>query len=226
MKIDYKTKYQERLKKNLKKVVPEIETKDGKIKISKWATKFEYPFDVIKKKIINDKIFRCVFAKDPSKQNIYQKLAAEYIKTLDSVKKFQTLPAGGKKAFYLSNGKILKGSQLDKKSKDTKSLDFFWQTASSTIYASHKYTGDDNGGAQDNQYQDIQKFLKQAHDFNEKNSILIMICDGSYYLRKDSSTGDETRLKRLERLTDNKTTFVKTIDELEEFLNSLQSNET
>ena len=36
--------------KNLKKVVSETETKDGEIKISKWATKFEYPFDVIKKK--------------------------------------------------------------------------------------------------------------------------------------------------------------------------------
>ncbi|WP_158640128.1 hypothetical protein [Brachyspira aalborgi] len=44
------------------------------------------------------------------------------------------------------------------------------------------------------------------------------ICDGDYYKRKDSKTGDITKIERLKKLTDNKTVFVITIDELKTFL--------
>lgn len=47
-------------------------------KILNWSNKFGYSFDEIKNKIINDEIFRCVFVKDPAKQNLYQNLASNY----------------------------------------------------------------------------------------------------------------------------------------------------
>ena len=75
-----------------------------------------------------------------------------------------------------------------------------------------------NGGAQDNQYKDIQDFLHHSRDCNEKNTIFLAICDGDYYLQKDSKTGDETKIKRLQRLTDGKTSFVLNIQELPAFL--------
>ena len=53
---------------------------------------------------------------------------------------------------------------------------------------------------------------------NEKNTIFLAICDGDYYLQKDSKTGDETKIKRLQRLTDGKTSFVLNIQELSGFL--------
>jgi hypothetical protein len=74
------------------------------------------------------------------------------------------------------------------------------------------------GGAQDNQYKDIQDFLNHSRDCNEKNAIFLAICDGDYYLQKDSKTGDETKIKRLERLTDRKTSFALKIDDLKDFL--------
>ena len=60
--------------------------------------------------------------------------------------------------------------------------------------------------------------MKNACDCNEKNTIFIAISDGEYYQRKDSKTKDPSRIERLKRLTDNKTVFVITINELEHLL--------
>jgi autotransporter adhesin len=215
--MNYKDKYKSQIQENLKNVINELETKDMKLKISNWANKFGYSFNEIKEKIINDEIFRCVFAKDPAKQNLYQNLASKYISSLDIVENFKVLPAGGKDAIYLTNGKILKGDLLKNQSKDIKSIDFIWNSKGFTFYASHKYT-EMNGGAQDNQYKDIQDFLNHSRDCNEKSTIFLAICDGDYYLQKDSKTGDETKIKRLQRLTDNKTSFALNINELKIFL--------
>ncbi len=69
--------------------------------------------------------------------------------------------------------------------------------------------------------EDVQKFLSQAYDCNEKDCIFLAICDGDFYKRRDSRTDDKTRIERLERLTNNKTIFVKTIDDLGSFLKGL-----
>lgn len=221
-KLDYKNQYKQQIEKNLKQVLKDLESKEMNQKISNWANKFNYSFEVIKQKIVDDGIFRCVFIKEPGRQSFHERMAAEYIKTLDEVIDFKKLPNSGKKAIYLTNGKIFKGSDLSKKSKETKSIDFSWKTGKFIIYATHKYTGiDGSGGSQDNQYEDVQKFIKNAVDCNEENCVLLAICDGDYYKRRDSKTDDETKLKRLERLTDNKTVFVKTIDELNLFLKNL-----
>ena len=192
--MNYKDKYKTQIQENLKNVINELETKNLKLKISNWANKFGYSFNEIKEKIINDEVFRCVFAKDPAKQNLYQNLASKYISSLDIVENFKVLPAGGKDAVYLTNGKILKGNLLKNQSKDIKSIDFMWNCKNITFYASHKYT-EMNGGAQDNQYKDIQDFLHHSIDCNEK---------------------------RLQRLTDGKTSFVLNIQELPAFLRGHQ----
>lgn len=217
MTVNYKEKYHKHLIVNQLNVLDEISSKEMEIKIANWASKFGFSYEVIKQKILSDEIFRCVFAKDPNKQNLFQKLAAEHICNISTVKEFRVLPSGGRNAIYLLNGKIFTGNQLKNQTKEIKSIDFEWKIGSYKFYASHKYT-EISGGAQDNQYRDVQEFLKHARDCNEPNTILVAICDGNYYLQKDSSTGDETKLKRLTRLTDNKTTFVKIIDELDNFL--------
>ena len=88
----YKKKYEDRIKQNKEKVLKDINTQDMIIKITNWANKFGYDFDTIKEKIKSDEIFRCVFIKDPAKQNLYQNIAAEFISNIKNVKNFQTLP--------------------------------------------------------------------------------------------------------------------------------------
>ncbi|MCL2844069.1 MAG: hypothetical protein FWE23_01250 [Chitinivibrionia bacterium] len=216
--VNYESEYKKQLVKNLKEVLFLLDTDDMKFKIQSWADKFGYSFDEILEKIKKDPIFSCVFAKDPAKQNLYQKLAANYIERLSVVKDFATLPQGGKKALYLVNGKLLDGNVLDKASKDTKSIDFAWKVGDYLFFASHKYTKD-SGGAQDNQYADIQEFLRHARDNNYKKHIFLAICDGKYYLQKDAQTGSETKIERLKKLTC-QNSFVITIEELERFLTS------
>jgi hypothetical protein len=190
------------------------------VKISNWAGKFGYSFEEVKQKILNDEMFRCIFAKDPAKQNLYQNLASSFIKSLDLVQNFKVLPSGGKDAIYLTNGKIFKGELLKNQAKDIKSVDFTWECKGFTFYVSHKYT-EISGGAQDNQYKDIQDFLLHTRDCNSKNTIFLAICDGDYYLQRDTKTGDETKIKRLQRLTDNKTSFALNINDLKAFLQKI-----
>jgi hypothetical protein len=217
VRLNYEEEYKKRIKRNLLDILNDLKTKSMQIKIASWADKFGYSHEEIEDKIKNDEIFRCVFAKDPAKQNLYQTLASTYIKSLDAVKNFKILPSGGKDAIYLISGKKFFGKDLENKSKNIKSIDFQWNTGKFVFYASHKYTKE-TGGAQDNQYIDVQNFLRSTIDCNEKNTIFIAICDGRYYLEKDASTGDTTKIDRLRRLTDNRTSFVMTIDDLKDFL--------
>lgn len=69
--MDYKQEYKMKIKENVNNVLDEIETKEMKLKIQNWSNKFGYDIDEITKKVIEDEIFRCVFSKDPSKQNLY-----------------------------------------------------------------------------------------------------------------------------------------------------------
>ena len=216
MELNYEEEYKKQIKTNLLKVLDELKTSQMQVKIQNFADKFGYSYNDIEDKIRNDEIFRCVFSKDPSKQNLYQTLAATFIKSLPMVENFEILASGGKNAVYIENGKLFYGTDLINQAKEAKSIDFSWNVGKIKFYASHKYTKD-SGGAQDNQYIDIQNYLKNTRDSNNKDTIFLAICDGRYYQQKDTKTGDETRIQRLKRLTDNKTSFVITINELMEF---------
>jgi len=220
LKLNYEEEYKKQIKINLLKVLDELKSSQMQVKIHNFANKFGYSYGEIEDKIINDEIFRCVFSKDPSKQNLYQTLAATFIKSLPMVENFEILSSGGKNAIYIENGKLFYGTDLVNQAKEAKSLDFSWEVEKTKFYASHKYTKD-SGGAQDNQYIDIQNYLKNTRDNNNKNTIFLAICDGKYYQQKDSKTGDETKILRLQRLTDNKTSFVLTINELMDFLKKI-----
>ena len=214
--MNYKEEYNKKIKENVGKVLQELDTPEMILKIKNWANRFSYSFEEIRQKIIDDEIFRCVFAKDPAKQNLYQTIAGKYISSLEFVKNFQILPASGANALFLDNGKILSGKELKNKSKETKSIDFYWEVGKNKFYATHKYTHED-GGAQDNQYIDVQTFLKNAFNNDDKNTYFLAICDGEYYLHKDTQTNCKTRIERLNKMC-GKTSFAMQINELKEFL--------
>lgn len=77
--IDYQVEYRKQLQKNISLVRSEINNSDFVLKIKNHAEKFDRDFNEVKNKIMNDDMYAEFFAKDPSKQNIYEKLAAKYI---------------------------------------------------------------------------------------------------------------------------------------------------
>lgn len=111
--------------------------------------------------ILTNIIVASKFCKDPGKQNISEKLAIEVL----SVKK---LPSQGKNCIrFNDNGDIVSTS-----SGNTKSADFMY----GEYYATQKYT-DGEGGAQDNQRNDVIDFLKRG---SIKHKVAAVV-DGVYW---------------------------------------------
>ncbi len=188
-------------------------------KIRTFSNTSIFSVDEIKEKIHNDSMFAATFAVAPMKQVFHQKIASDYIQSLPIVKKFQSLPAGGKNAWYVdAHGSIVIRKNLPKTAPPTKSLDFFWQTSDYRCFATHKYTRG-HGGAQDNQYQDLYKSLNIFLQGGANDSdVLFAICDGPYY------TDDSCRqLNLLNKITRDKIpkSYVVTIHDIHKVLEEL-----
>lgn len=202
--FDYQIEYKKQLKENILNVRKQINNHDFVIKIKNHAEKYNREVEEVKLKIMEDDMFAEIFAKDPTKQNIYENLAAKYIKNLPIVKEFRKLPNNSK--MFVVNGEI-----STKRENDVKSIDFTFKVKNKTIYASHKYIKA-FGGAQDNQYNDIRTFLRNCNKLNQGDIYFIAICDGPYF---------ETKIKNLIEEFGSNNVAILNIYELENFLNSL-----
>ncbi len=226
-KIDYDTVYKEALDSNIKAVREEVldGNKEMIIKMQNYAEKFNIPYKFLVHRILQDNLFANNFAKDPAKQSIHQKTAAAYIESIIDVVNFIQLPAGGKRARYVGeDGMMYIG---EKKNKGlTKSIDFYWEYDGKQYYAAHKYTKDE-GGAQDNQANDLSSFLKNASKSKLENTIFLAIGDGAYYQKISESEDDgimRSRIEEMNHLYGSSSALAITTDDLEEFLVSNSSN--
>ena len=169
-------------------------------KITTYCMKFGFDRRDVIDKINNDNMFAVHFAKDPGKQGIHERIAADYLKQLSHVNNFEILPKSGKKSLFFNNaGELLKcrnkkseTSKQDSSTQNSKSLDFFWGTDEFVCYASHKHTKE-QGGGQDFQFGDQKRFLENFIKHDNKKAIFFAICDGEYY--------NDHRMQELEALT-------------------------
>lgn len=148
---------------NIEEVRKEINSDWVKEKINNHILAFDglFTFEEIKTKILEDNLVASKFCKDPGKQNISENLAAKVL----GIKK---LPSQGKNCIrFNDNGDIVSLS-----SGNTKSADFYYNG----YYATQKYT-DGEGGAQDNQRNDVLDFLKRG---SIKHKVMAIV-DGAYW---------------------------------------------
>lgn len=115
----------------------------------------------VRQSILNDIIVASKFCKDPSKQNISEKLVGEIL----NLKK---LPSQGKNCIRFND----KGDIVSSSNGNTKSADFIYKG----YYVTQKYT-DGEGGAQDNQRNDVIDFLKRG---SIKYKVAAIV-DGAYW---------------------------------------------
>lgn len=141
-----KERRKQQYKKNINEVISLLGTKELNKKIETFLEKMPTATkEQVEEKIRTDELFAAVFAKDPLRQNIGEKVFCEYIGA-------KTLPQSGKKAIrFSSEGKIISTKQLG----CSKAADFHI----GSYYLTQKYTGENEGGAQDNQYEDVVRFL-------------------------------------------------------------------
>jgi hypothetical protein len=131
---------------NIKELRQDINSEWVKTKINNHLERFSgiFTYEDIQNEILHSDIVASLFAKDPSKQNISEKMVEELLK----IKK---LPASGKNCIRFNQaGEIVSTSAPS----HTKSADFIVNDA----YITQKYTME-TGGAQDNQYDDVVSFL-------------------------------------------------------------------
>lgn len=163
-------------------------------------------------KVKTDPDIAGLLAKDPSKQNLCELLAKEYIE-MSLGQEIIKLPSRGLNAQYVVHGVITVGRQ----STDIgKSIDFTWGSNKLTAYMTHKYTNNE-GGAQDNQANDATKFLQNASYSNNKKLMFYVGCDGAYYKIKkvrESGVVPETYYEWANRVHGGGRTFVGTTDEI------------
>lgn len=183
------------------------EYKDLIIKIVNFADRWSYEEEFVKNELLNDNdMFLLTFAKDPGKQTFHQRHAAKWLQVIPFVENFQELPSGGKGAYYILKGSIIKGGIKKLKTDEIipKSIDFGWEyrfkEKKLQFYATHKHTKI-SGGSQDNQYRDVQEFHMQAKECNDKNCCLLSITDGAYYLLNDTSVSEN--ISKIEYLNSN-----------------------
>lgn len=169
-----KTKINEARVKNIQELIEAIKKNDVKLDekldnfILRWGDCFEnFSKENIKQEICNQNPYViCLFAKDPLKQNIPEKAIEEYF----GIKK---LPASGKNSIcFDENGNI---TNKIKSKFVSKSADFFING----YYITQKYTGENKGGAQDNQFNDVITFLQ----YGSKHHKVGALVDGWYWIQ-------------------------------------------
>lgn len=147
-----------------------------------------FTYEEIKNGILTNDIIASKFCKDPSKQNISENIAAEILQ-------LKKLPASGKNAIRFNDA----GEIVSTASGNTKSADFLYKG----YYATQKYTSE-NGGAQDNQKNDVIDFLKRGSISHKVAAIV----DGKYW---------EKHMKELKELfVNNPNVLITSISEITE----------
>ena len=203
--INYQEEYNKQLKINISKVRDEINNDDFKLKISNHAEKFGRDYDDVKNKIMTDDMFAEIFCKDPSKQNLYEKLAAKYVSKIENIQNFKNLSNNAK--IFMVDGNI-----TNKRQNEVKSIDFIFNVGNKKFYVSHKYIKLTYGGAQDNQYNDIRNFLRNCNKLEGGENYYLAICDGAYFDSKIDILNSEFGSSNVVAMK---------IDGLKEFINNV-----
>jgi hypothetical protein len=169
-------------------LIKQIETRDQTLseKINncyKSLTDFQktqISIDDIWERTKTDPIYQSRFAINPGRQGLDEKLQIDWLKDTGKHPEIQKLSASGEKAITFNDGVKITGKKGKRSKSGTKSLD---AQVDDTTFCIMKRTGDD-GGAQDNQCEDVVKFIKEIRKYLEKTNAqekYLFYLDGPYY---------------------------------------------
>ncbi len=172
-----------------------------------------------------------LISKDPKRQSLHQRAFQHWLERLQHknlITNLIALPASGPNAqILLPDGTIAPRSVLTFAHAPSKSIDFAavipCRGGERRVYIAHKYTAED-GGAQDNQFQDIRTFLDFAGRNTDPNDLFVAVCDGQHYVRDRGN--ERTRLDVLIDMQVNLKSVAITSKRLPELLNYLSRMHT
>lgn len=211
MKVNYDAEQTKAKKANLKLLDDAVLTKDKKEKVKRYALKKGLSIKACEKEFRSNKLFRSLFIPDTSRQNVHEKAFGAWLQERFGEDNVFKLSNSGTTALFFEKGSLTQGKKSDKNL--SKSIDFDLVFNGKRFLISHKYT-ENEGGSQDNQYTDIQLFLKEAQAVKESKTYAIAVVDGEYYQRY-------SRLEFLQKLYQKKKVFVTTSDKLESLIKKI-----
>lgn len=147
-------------------------------KTATYSWRYGVDESAILEKILSDRMFANLFAIEPRRQGLHERIAAERVGELPNVESFAVLPKAGPASVHItSDGQL---QTLNARSQ-LKSLDFQWQPGGWHCFATHKYTRE-GGGNQDSQFKEVVRTMRnfmqgQAND----EVVLFAILDGPYF---------------------------------------------
>lgn len=185
--VEEAKKLQRRL--NIDEIRNSLDERWVKTKINNHVEKFDglFSYEDIVEQIKSNDIVASMFCKDPSKQNISEKM-------VEKILGIPKLPVSGANSIrFTPDGKLTGVKSIGV----SKSADFLING----IYFTQKYTAE-SGGAEDNQYNDVVDFLVKG-SINYKVGAIV---DGEYW--------DKKRDALREHFKDNPNVVVVSVDDL------------
>lgn len=180
------------------------------LKVHNFSQNFGFKDKKVLNKIKRDDIVAANFIKDPGRQNFYENQALVFLNSMNSVRSVTKLPAGGVNAQYIIDGR-LGNKKVFSRIGENKSIDFeAILEDDSRIFISAKYTKDE-GGAQDNQFNDLKNFIKNAVKYTKNDVRFVALADGNYYQTHG-------RIREMEKLAEGKV-IVATVENFERKVN-------
>lgn len=150
--------------------------------------------------LMSDQAFQLAMTTSPQRQNTHEKVALAWLQGMPLIENVAKLASSGPSALYVHQGLLLSHKDLPNL-ENAKSVDFYFTLTigglTRSYYAAHKHTHQD-GGAQDNQFQDLKNFASNAVALKrETNKRYLALADGAYYAKARKTT---THLKDLQKL--------------------------
>jgi len=216
MPVDFEKEYKEAYKQNIANMLMQLDTGKLNTKIDNFCNTHEFNRNDLINAIKDSVYLQVMFAINPNKQNIYEKIAGRHIKSIRGVVAFEKLPND---SLYISNGGVITKKQKKQTGSvsTAKTIDFTWRFAEQRFYASHKYTKE-SGGSQKSQYKDLLAFIAEANKTTLEKTYFIAIADGDFY----QQTNGEVNKLRIDRLkqeaNNNKGVHACDINELESLM--------
>ena len=204
MEPDYTAKIESYKRKNLAEVANGLpKDKDAKLLeqcsalcLSDEDTKETFAF--LNSDSVAARVMRALhYAKKPSRQNVYEAAFLDFLHDKYPFHTVRSLPSKGPLAIYPEQGAIVRSPEKSQENR-AKSFDFLIEGDGRVIHVAHKFTNEE-GGAQDNQYNDLIETGKQCRGLRGCAGVLL-VPDGPYYLRPHSRDHRIARTDFLKRL--------------------------
>lgn len=217
---DYEWAVSKAYKENIEDLRKNIHRADYLKKIESFSKKFNYSMKDVIEKIKEDEMYAVHFVKDPLKQSIHEKTAANFISNNNDVQNFVKLPGSGANSLFLHDSKIISKKEHDDLKLTSKSIDFYWEVkVNSTVmkfYASHKYTNE-GGGNQDHQFHELQRFMESSSEVKQEHTYFLALCDGDFYQEPFRKGVNGSRLDYLKDFSKGRNVAI-SLNELDRFI--------